>query len=102
MRAETDTADMSRVKSTWRTCHQLLVHDTLCKKLDYYVMILVAHNQLVFLHHTETRHIYSVLHNVLVLVPDPKPTPAQTTFSIVHGQGLYILEAIYVPDEVWE
>ena len=34
---------------------------------------------------------------VIVLVPDPKPTPAQIAFSIVH----LILEAIYPPDEVW-
>ena len=32
---------------------------------------------------------------VLVSVPDPKPTPAQIGFSIVH-----ILEAIYVPDKI--
>ena len=31
------------------------------------------------------------------LVQDPKPTPAWITFSIPCG----ILEAIYIPDEVW-
>ena len=33
----------------------------------------------------------------LVLVSDPKPTPAQNAFSILHA----LLEAIYAPDEVW-
>ena len=33
----------------------------------------------------------------LVSVPDPKPTPARITFSIM----CVILEAIYTPDEVW-
>ena len=34
---------------------------------------------------------------IVVLVPDPKPTPAWIAFSIV----CTILEAIYAPDEVW-
>ena len=35
----------------------------------------------------------------VVLVPDPKPTPARITFSIIFPH--VILEAIYAPDEVW-
>ena len=34
---------------------------------------------------------------ILVSVPDPKPTPARIAFSFPR----VILEAIYVPDEVW-
>ena len=34
---------------------------------------------------------------ILVLVPDPIPTPVRITFSISH----VILEVMYVLDEVW-
>ena len=35
------------------------------------------------------------------LGPRPKPTPAWIAFSIAHGEGRVILEAIYALDEVW-
>jgi len=38
----------------------------------------------------------------LVLVPDPKPTPVRIAFSITRIFSHVILEAIYMPDEVWE
>ena len=37
----------------------------------------------------------------LVSVPDPKPTPVQIAFSIMHIFPCVILEAIYLQDEVW-
>ena len=45
--------------------------------------------------HNYSMALFPILH--LVSVPDPKPTPAQIVFSIAR----VILEAIYMPDEVW-
>ena len=60
---------------------------------DYQCTTLVSH----YLHTKSSLIPRPSVWDTLVLVPDPKPTPAWITFSFPH----VTLEGIYAPDDVW-